>query len=174
MKKTKKLTLSAVLSSLGVVLMALGSIVDVFDLSVCALASLIVVFIYLELGASYAFGVYLSTALLALVLVPSKLVFIEYALVFGIYPLLKAFIERLPRFSWLIIKLAFINGIIWLLVFFFEMLFGVPFIEGDTLILKIGFYLFLNLTFVVYDIFITVMVRFYYDKLRKRFKRFLK
>ncbi len=174
MTKTKKLTLSAVLCALSVVFMALGSIIDVFDLSVCALASLIVVFIYLEVGATYALGVYLATAILSLIIVPSKLVFFEYFLVFGIYPLLKAFIERLPRWSWLLIKLVFVNAIIWLLTLFCALLLGYDFIEGDTLILKAGFYILMNGAFLAYDYFITVMVRFYYDRLRQRFKRFLK
>ncbi len=174
MTKTKKLTLCSVLCALGVVLMAVGSVIDVLDLSVCAFVSLIVVFVYIEIGASYAFGVYLATSLLSLILVPSKLIFVEYVLVFGIYPLIKALFERLPRWTWLVIKLAFVNAVIWLLVLVCEFLLGVPFIEGDTLILKIGFYLLVNIAFVVYDIFITVMVRFYFDKLRHRFKQFLK
>ncbi len=174
MTKTKKLTLSAILCALGVALMAMGSFIDILDLSVCAVVSLIVVFVYLEVGMSYAFGVYIVTSLLSLLIVPSKLIFVEYFLLFGIYPLLKALTEKLPRPTWLPIKLLFFNGIIWLVILVFEFLFGVPFIEGDTLILKIGFYLLLNVTFVVYDIFITVMVRFYYEKLRKRFKSFLK
>jgi hypothetical protein len=32
----------------------------------------------------------------------------------------------------------------------------------------------MNVTFIVYDIFITVMVRFYYDKIRPRIRRILK
>ncbi len=174
MKKTKKLTLSSVLTALGVVLMALGSVIDLIDLSVCALVSLFVVFAYIEIGTSYAWGVYLATSLLSLILLPSKLIFAEYVLVFGIYPLLKAMIERLPRWTWLPIKLVFVNAIIWILVLVCELLLGVPFIEGNTLIMKIGFYLLVNITFVVYDIFITVMVRFYFDKLRRRFKQLLK
>ena len=174
MTKTKKLTLSAVLCALGVVFMALGSVIDVLDLSVCAFASLIVVFVYLEVGASYALGVYLATSVLALIIVPSKLIFFEYFLVFGIYPLLKALIERLPRWTWFPIKLLFANAIIWIITLFSALFLSYDFIEGDTLIMKAAFYLLMNIAFVAYDYFITVMVRFYYDRLRQRFKRFLK
>ena len=174
MNSTKKITLSAIMVALGTVFMALGSVIEVLDLSVCAVASLIVVFIYLELGSSYAWMVYLATSLAAALVVPSKLMFLEYFLVFGIYPLLKAFIERLPKWSWILVKLVFINAIIWTIFLFAEVLLGIPFIEGDTLLYKAGLYIFMNITFIVYDIFITVMVRFYYDRLRPRFKRFLK
>ena len=99
---------------------------------------------------------------------------VEYFLVFGIYPLLKAFVEKLPRWSWIALKLIFINLVIWLLFAVCELLLGVPFFEGDNLFLKALFYLFMNLTFIVYDIFITVMVRFYYDKIRPRIKSLLR
>ncbi len=174
MKNTKKLTLSSVLSALGVVLMAFGSVIDLFDLTICAVASLIVVFVYLEIGTAYAFGVYLATSLLSLILLPSKIVFFEYFFVFGIYPLLKALIERLPRWSWLLVKILYINAVVWLLLLFSELFLGVPFIEGDTLIIKVLVYLLLNVTFIVYDYFITVMVRVYVDKFRKQFKKFIK
>lgn len=174
MRKTKRLTLSAILVALGVAFMSMGSVIDVLDLTVCALASLLVAFVYMELGGSYAWSVYICTSLAAFLVAPSKLLCFEYALVFGIYPLLKAYIERLPRWLWLVVKLAFINGIIWALIFFVEMLFGFPFIEGDSLVYKAALYLLMNVAFVVYDAFITVMVRFYYDRLRDRFKRFLR
>ena len=47
MRQTKKITLSAMLTALGTVLMVLGAFIDVIDLSVCALASLLVVFVYI-------------------------------------------------------------------------------------------------------------------------------
>ncbi len=174
MSKTKKLTLSAVMSAMGVVIMLLGSVIEIMDLSVCALVSLIVVFIYLEVGPSYAVGVYLSTSIIGLIILPAKLMVAEYFLVFGIYPLLKALVEKLPKWSWIILKLVFINAVIWVLFAVSELLLGLPFFEGDNLLMKAGLYVLMNVTFVVYDIFITVMVRLYYDKIRPRIKRLLK
>ena len=52
MSATKKLTLSALTVALGTTFMVLGVYIDVaefFDLSLCAIASLLVVFIYLEI-----------------------------------------------------------------------------------------------------------------------------
>lgn len=174
MRKTKKLTISALVVAMGIVFMLLGSAVEVMDLSVCAAASLLVVFVYLEVGASYATLVYLATSVLGFVLLPVKLMAVEYFLVFGIYPLLKALVEKMPRWSWILLKLVFINAVIWLIFAACELILGVPFFEGDNFFWKTMFYLFMNVTFVVYDIFITVMVRFYYDKIRKRIKRLLK
>ena len=59
MSKTKKLTLSSLMVAMGIAIMALGSFIEVMDLTVCAAVSLIVVFIYLEVGVGYAWGVIL-------------------------------------------------------------------------------------------------------------------
>ena len=174
MSNTKKLALSAILVALGAVFMALGAVIEVMDLSVCALASLLVVFVYLEIGSPYTWLVWLATSLATALILPGNIVWVEYLLVFGVYPLIKAYIERLPRIFWWFIKLAFVNAIIWALFFISERLFGLPFFEGDTLPLKIGMYALMNFAFVVYDLFITIMVRLYYEKIRPRIKRFLK
>ena len=95
-------------------------------------------------------------------------------MVFGIYPLVKAYIERLPRWSWLIVKLAYINAVIWGLFAICELLLGFPFFDADGTGMVILLYVLMNVAFIAYDLFITVMVKFYFEKLRPRFKKFLK
>ena len=95
-------------------------------------------------------------------------------MVFGIYPLLKAYIERLPRWSWWPIKLLFINAEIWGIFAVSELLLGIPFFGEERMIMKVALYVLINVAFVAYDLFITVMVRLYYEKFRRRFKQFLK
>ena len=174
MKTTKKVTLSAMAVALGTVIMLLGAVIETLDLTVCALASLLVVFIYIEIGSYYPWLVWICTTLTTALLYPGSLVWIEYLLVFGIFPLIKAYIEKLPRWSWFIIKLLYINLMIWGIFLIGEVLLGIPFFGEDTLIMKIALYVMINVAFVAYDFFITVMVRFYFDKLRSRFKRLLK
>lgn len=174
MRHTKKITLSAILVALGVAIMTLGAVFDVLDLSVSALASLIVVFVYLEIGSPYTWLVWLCTSLITALVFPGSILWVEYLLVFGIYPILKAYIERAPRFLWWILKLLFFNFVIWALFFVVEFIFGLPFFEDGSLIWKALLYLLMNAAFIVYDLFITIMVRVYYERFRKRFKRFLK
>ena len=174
MSQTKKVTLSALMVALGAATMMLGTVIDVLDLSVCAIASLLVVFIYLEIGSYFPWLVWICTSLSILLMNPGSLVWAEYLLVFGIYPLMKAYIERLPRWSWLIVKILYINAIVWSLFFICEGLLGLPFFDEDSLVMKVALYVLINVAFVVYDFFITVMVRFYLQKLRPRFRKFLK
>lgn len=174
MRKTKRVTLSAMMVALSVVMMVIGAVLDVLDLSACALASLVMVFSYIEIGSPYTFLIWICTTVISGIVFPASLVWIEYLLVFGIYPILKAYIEKLPRAFWWPLKLVYINAIIWLLIYFVDLIFGTPFLEGDTVWLRAATYVLINAAFVMYDFFITVMVRFYFDKLRHRFLRFLK
>ena len=174
MRKTKKITLSAMIIALSTVLMVLGAMVDVLDLSVCALASLFVAFVYIEIGSPYTFCVWLATSLLTFVFFPGSIIWLEYLLVFGIYPILKAYIEKLPRKVWIILKLAYANLIFIALIFLVELILKVPFFGFDNLWIKVGVYALLNVAFFAYDIFITVLLRFYFERLRNRFKHLLK
>ena len=63
---------------------------------------------------------------------------------------------------------------IWALFFICEKLLGVPFFTDEVRWMRILTYILTNVAFLAYDLFITVMVRFYYDKLRPRFKKLLK
>ena len=78
--------------ALGTVLMVLGAMVDVLDLSVCALASLFVAFVYIEIGSPYPFFVWLGTSLATFLFFPGSIIWLEYLLVFGLYPILKAYV----------------------------------------------------------------------------------
>ena len=174
MRQTKKITVSALCVALGVVFMVLGAVFDVVDLTACALSSLLVAFIYIEIGSPYTFLVWICTALLSAVLFPGSAIWIEYLLIFGIYPILKAYIERLPRLFWWLLKLAFINSVIWLLVLLVELITGAPLFDGETFWFNAVIYVLMNIAFISYDLFITVLVRFYLIKLQPRFKNFLK
>ena len=41
----------------------------------------------------------------------------------------------------------------------------------DKLWLKAGVYVIMNVAFIAYDLFITVLVRFYFERLRHRFRK---
>ena len=174
MSQTKKITLSALMVALGTVFMVLGAVIEVLDMSVCALASLLVVFIYLEIGSYYPWLVWICTTLATVLMYPGSIIWAEYFLVFGLYPLIKAYIERLPRWSWLIVKLVYINAVVWATFAISELVLGIPFFEEESKILAVATYILMNVAFVMYDFFIVVMVRFYLSKLRPRFSKLLK
>ena len=174
MRHTKKFTLSALIVALSVVVMALGALFELFDLSVCALASLFVAFTYIEIGSPYTFLVWICTSLIVFLFFPGSFVWLEYFVLFGIYPTIKGYIERLSPKIWWPVKLLFGNAVILVLIFGFKLITGLPFFDVDSKLIIGGLYLILNIAFVMYDIFLSVLIRFYMTRLRARFKRFLK
>ncbi len=183
MRQTKKITLSAACIALGVVFMALGYFVEVLDLTVSALISCIMAFVFIEIGDKYAFGVWLATSLLGAVFFTASLVWVTYFLVFGIYPILKAYIERLKRPLWTPIKLAvfLVSALLVLLVS--EFILGIPFFSddmsipifsGNTTVLKVAIFVALIGAMYLYDIFMTAMIRFYFASFRRRIQTLLK
>lgn len=162
------------LAALGTALLSFGAFIEVADLTICAVASLLVVLVYIEIGSPYTWLVYLCTSLATALMFPGSPVWIEYLLVFGVWPVLKGLVERLPRPFWLPIKLVFINAVIWALFFLLELIFKTPLFESEYLIMRIGLYLLINVSFIVYDKFISIMTRLYFLKYRERFKRFFK
>lgn len=175
MRQTKKVTLSAMCVALSAVVLLLGSFIGIMELTIGAVASLLVVFVMIEVKGAYPWLVWAATSLIALLLFPSKTIGFSYLVVFGIYPILKAYIERLPKILWWIIKIVYINVILVITVFLSEFITGVPFFEELVAwYLKVALIFLFNVSFVAYDLFLTVMVRLYFLKFREKFKRFLK
>ena len=174
MKSTKKLAISAMTVALGTVIMSVGAMIDVMDLTLCAVASLLVVLVYIEIGSPYTWLVWLATSLATAITFFGSAVWLEYLTVFGIYPLLKAYIERLPKAAWLPVKLVFVNLTAFLLIALCQWVLGVPLIEAEGNFAKIGLVVLVNVAFVVYDMFISAMVRLYVLKWRRHFARLFK
>ena len=160
--------------ALGTLFMVLGGFIEVLDLSACAIASVLVAFIYIEIGSPYTWLVWICTSLTSFICFPGSVLWLEYLIVFGIYPILKAYIERLRRPFWLPLKLIYVNLVLWIAIFAFDLVFKTSLFLTDKLWIKVGLYALLNLAFIAYDIFITVLIRFYLDRLRPRLKHLLK
>lgn len=90
----KRLTVCAMLTSLGVIIVWLGAMVDVLDLCTAALAAMLTIPVVIEYGKTYPWGIYAATSVLSLLLLPNKMPAMVYVL-FGYYPIVKAYLERL-------------------------------------------------------------------------------
>lgn len=175
MRKTKKLTVSATAVALGVVMMSLSAQLQLFDLSVCALASLIIAFVYMEVGSPYTFLVWIATSLLMLWLFSGSVLWAQYLLLFGNYPIVKGYVERIRRrVLWWVLKLVYANIITVLLIFLIKLITGEPFFNVDSYLLIGGIYILLIAAFVLYDVFLTVLIRYYIRKIRPRINKLLK
>lgn len=164
MKNTKKIALAAILSALGVIILLLGSIITVLDLTAVAMASLLIMLAVIEIGGWYPYLVWLVTGLLSVLLLPSKFTALLYLIFGGIYPILKAIFERMHYIVAWVLKLSFFNFMLTMLIFVSEYLFHIP----DT---DLGYnwvvYLLCNGVFVLYDIATSQLLTLYLIKLRK-------
>lgn len=175
MRKTKKVTLSAMMVALSSVLLLIGAYVEALDLAMGAVSSIIMIFVYIELGSPYTWLVWLATSLCVFLLGSANpMATVWYFLLFGIWPILKAYVERLPRVVWLIPKLAYANvAFVGAAGLFFLITSTSPFaFEKNWFI--IGVWILGNFAFVIYDLFVTAMAKVYILKYRKRFSKLLK
>ena len=106
MKKTKRLAFCAIMGALGVVILLLGSLLDIFDLCAVLISALLIFIVREELGGGSAMSTYGVCAIISVLLLPSKKVAIEYV-IFGFYPVLRAVLEKLPKVVCIALKAVY-------------------------------------------------------------------
>ncbi len=107
MKNTSKTALSGMAVALGTVIMLLASAIPTLEYAIPALSGFMVLFILVELGVGWGAGVYFATSLVSLFIVPNKEAVGMYIALFGLYPIVKFYVDRLPKVPSYIIKAVF-------------------------------------------------------------------
>ncbi len=166
-RETRCLALSSVLSALSVILLYFGSIVELLDLTMVVVASLIVSFAVLEMRGRYPVMIWGVTSVLALLLLPNKFGALCYFGLCGFYPMLKPRLHRLPRILSVLIKLVFFNLILSAILALSLFVLHMP---AEELGYTWALYALGNIAFFLYDFALTRLTLFYYIRLR----RFLK
>jgi len=167
---TKKLTTCAMLSALGVVLLYVGSLLEVLDISMAVIASLLCIIAVIEYGGSAPWMIFGVTAILSALLLPNRTPAFFYASFFGFYPILKEKLEKLPRVVCWVLKEIIFNVclvIIALGTYFLFMSKDNALINPLTL--SVGIVL-CEAVFILYDIALTRLISFYIARLRNRIK----
>ncbi len=156
------------LSALGVVLLLLGSFVEVMDIAMAALASLLCIFAVVEYGGAAPWLVYAVTGILSLILLPNKTPAAMYVVFLGYYPIIKEKLEMLKKpISWLLKELIFNASLVALLLIVKFLL--MPTVS-DPWWLYAAVVVLAEAVFILYDIALTRLITFYLIKLRHRFK----
>ena len=169
-QRTKYITVSAMLAALGVLILSLGSLIEVLDITVGVLASLLCVYAVIEIKGVFPWLIWLVTSILSLLLLPQKTPAVFYTLFLGFYPILKEKLEKSPRFlSWvwkLLVFHAGLGGIILVLRLFFPTQLDM----GGLWWMPAVAYVAVLLCFVLYDVALTRMITYYLVRLRTRFR----
>ena len=164
-KKTQAVAFSGIISALCVVLLYLGSIIDVLDYSVSALCGILVTLISVEFGNRTGIGVWIVSSILSLLLLPQKFSALLFILFCGWYTFVKKIYETLPcALSW-VLKLITFNAVL-SAIFFITL--KVLLIENVGIVTIIGTTALSNFVFVIYDILLTKLTFLYIVSWRKR------
>ncbi|MBQ9783578.1 MAG: hypothetical protein IJW44_03565 [Clostridia bacterium] len=165
---TRRLTTCALLAALGVVLLYLGSMIEVLDISMAVIVSLFCIFAVIEYGGSAPWLIYTVTAVLSLLLLPNKTPAVLYLLFFGYYPILKEKLERKSRpVSWILKELIFHAALVVMLVLYHITLTAE---NASPWFFYAAFILLAEIAFPLYDIALTRLISLYLFKLRKLFR----
>ena len=167
--RTRTITVCAMLSALGVVVLYLGSFIDVLDASMAVVASVMSIVAVIEFGRSAAWSIYAVTAVLSLILLPNKSPAVMYAAFFGFYPILKEVFEKKNKIvAWMLKEITFnVALVVCFFIIRFVIFIGIPEIP---LMMYILGALLLEAVFVLYDLALTRAISLYVFNLRKRLR----
>jgi len=164
--KTRVLALCSLFSALGVIILYLGALIEVIDLTMAVVASLLVIIAVIEIGGAYPWLIYAVTSLLSFLLLPNKFVVLVYAAFAGFYPILKSKIERVKGIACALVKLCTFNLCL-LAMYGISRLFIIPLETEYGLALTA---ILLNGVFVLYDFALTRLISAYLFVWRKKLK----
>ncbi len=158
---TKKLTFCSLMAVLGILSLALSNILQTNTIALYALSTIFTYICVEEYGIKYGLLTYAVITLAGFIFAADKLSIIAYAIIVGYYPVVKHIIEHFEVnkiLKW-VIKITFIllvSSIALLILKSFIAVINIP------LIFAIGIGI-----FVVYDIVLTMGIKFYALRLRR-------
>lgn len=171
--KASKVAFGGIIAALSLALMLLTGLIPVGTYALPCVAGMLLTVIVIEFGALWAIGVYAAVSALSLLFVADKEAALYYAVLLGIYPVLKSFFERIPlRWLSFAVKMVYFNisaiGAFYISIY----LLGVP-LESFSLFgvnMPLVFLFMGNIVFAVYDVCVTRFVGLYLNRWRQRLK----
>ena len=185
-KTTRRVATCGVFCALAVVMLGLGAVIEVLDITASAAAALILLPVLLCYGGKFAWLSYAVTATLGVLLMPQSLAAWMYAGLTGFYPMVKRGLDKLPRLLGWAVKLLLLTAVLllYLAVFYFILLGGEGSItdaffrgfgEADSPPVMawavVGLSVF---TFILFDLLIDRLLILYYLRWQKRVERWMK
>lgn len=157
---SKNMAYSGLLLALNIVFLILSFVIPTNTLFFMGLASILISIVIIEQGIKWGIVFYIASSILSFLFMPDKLNWITYTCTFGLYGIIKYFIERdrnlLVEY---ILKLSIFNIIIGIGYFFTKEFINIP--------LNIITVLLAQVVFLIYDYSYSLAINYYYEKIRK-------
>lgn len=161
--KGKNITFGGILTALTLGTLYLTNLIPINTLTFLTIASCYIPIAIIKCNFKTGALIYLCSSILSFFILPINISTL-YFVVFGLYGLIKYFIERLNKLPLEILsKFLFINLVIFLFMGVFKSSFGA---QVSSLI----FLVFLNIAFFIYDYALTLIITIYLDKIHPRLK----
>lgn len=169
MKKIKagNIALNGILAAVAVILLFLASILPTGRLSLYVLSSFLVSVVIIESGVWAGWMFYISSLLLSLIVVYDKTGIIPYAVFFGIYGIIKYYIEKINNMVLeFILKFVYFNISLGVAIYTVKnIVFGDIRPEFIWIAVVVS-----EIIFVIYDYVYTLFIGYYNLRLKKIFK----
>ena len=163
----RKTALSSLLSALVVVLIVLGTFVDILDITVAAVCTLIIHIAQIEVKGKYPILVYITSSVLALVFTPLSTATIYFIGFFGYYPIIKQKMSKMKRITRKLICFAIFNVVMCLMMLLFKTVFA---LQNEPVEIYLALLVTLNVFFLCFDYLLDVFVFIYVKKIRNKIK----
>lgn len=126
MKNSVKTALGGMCVAVSAAMMLVSSVIPFMIYTIPGVASLVVLFMMTECNKKWAFGVYVCTCLVTLMVVPEKEAVAIYIGVLGYYPLLKTFIDKIKlKVLNYLVKTVFFAAVVSATYFMLIKIFGI-------------------------------------------------
>ena len=96
-RTTYRLAVCSVFCALGTVMLGLGALVELIDITCAALAAVLFLPVFYRYGTGYTLLCWAVTSALGLILMPQSLAPWLFACLLGYYPVVKRQVDRLPK-----------------------------------------------------------------------------
>lgn len=177
--KAKDISLGGILVALTTIVLYATSILPISTLAILTIASALIPVCIIRSNIQTSIFVYISSSLIAFFLVPINISFL-YFVFFGVYGIIKYFIERIRKEKLeIVLKLVFFNIAFIIGFIIMENVLGVNIIEGlevlmsrffDTsgrAIASIILWIVAQPIFIIYDYAMTMIITFYMERINK-------
>lgn len=174
MKNSMKAAVCGITTALSVALLFLGGAVFLLIYIMPMITGLFMIMLRKTFGVSSAWITYVSTSILAFILVPERECMLMYILFFGYYPIIYVQLSKIKsKILALVSKLVIFNIATALVQIILIYVFMIPFLEeGEGRIIIYLFAALMNFLFIIYDFSVKMMSILYEQKLEKRIKKY--
>lgn len=161
--KAKDLTLGGILIALSLVILYSSSILPISTLTILTLASCLIPICIIRSSVKTGFLVYIGTTTLGFFIIPINII-IYYGLFFGIYGIIKYYIEKLQKLPLeIILKFIMFNIIFVIILTVIKLFLG-------NLVINIPLWLLWLIAqpvFLVFDYALTLIISYYLNRFHK-------